>query len=63
MRLHLVDSSDLASLQRSQTKLLAYGPFLERLRGQGRERATAWIAEHFESVGRRSTIDVKQRFT
>ena len=63
MRLHMVDSSDLASLQRSQTKLLAYGPFLERLRGQGRERATAWIAEHFESVGRRSTIDVKQHFT
>lgn len=62
VRFHMIDTSDLASLQRSDTKLLAYGPFLERLREQGRERAAAWLADHAQDVGRRSTVDVNQRF-
>jgi len=37
-------------------------PFLELLRGQGRERATAWLADHSHGVGRRLTVDVKQWF-
>ena len=32
------------------------------LRGQGRERATAWLSDHSDGVGRRSTIDVKKWF-
>lgn len=63
MRFHMIDSTQLASLQRTETKLLAYGPFLELLRGQGRERAAAWLAEHFDGVGRRSTLDVRKWFT
>lgn len=59
-RFHMIDSSDVASLQRTETQLLAYGPFLERLRAQGRERALAWLAQHAGSVGRRSTIDLRQ---
>lgn len=62
MRFHMIDSSQLASLQRTDTKLLAHPPFLERLRAQGHGRATAWLAEHFEGVGRRSTVDVKKCF-
>ena len=58
MRFHMIDSSHLASLQRTDTKQLAYGPFLELLRGQGRERAFAWLAEHSDGVGRRSTVDL-----
>jgi len=58
----MIDSSQLASLQRTDTKLLAHPPFLERLREQGRARASAWLAEHFEAVGQRSTVDVKQWF-
>jgi NTE family protein len=34
MRFHMIDSSQLASLQRTDTKLLAHPPFLERLREQ-----------------------------
>jgi len=63
MRLHMIDSSDVASLRRTETKLLAYGPFLERLHDQGRERAAAWLADSFDSVGRRSTVDVHERFS
>jgi NTE family protein len=62
MRFHMIDSSGLASLQRTETKVLAHGPFLELLRGQGRERGTAWLAEHADRVGQRSTIDLKEWF-
>jgi NTE family protein len=60
VRFHMIDSNHLASLQRTETQSLAYGPFLEMLRGQGRERAIAWLAQHAGSVGRRSSIDVQQ---
>jgi len=62
MRFHMIDSSQLASLQRTDTKLLAHPSFLERLREQGRGRGTAWLAEHFDGVGHRSTVDVKKWF-
>lgn len=60
MRFHMIDTSAVASLQRSDTKLLAHGPFLELLRGQGRARAQAWLQEHGDRVGRHSTVDMKQ---
>jgi NTE family protein len=60
MRFHMIDSSKLASLQRTETQMLAYGPFLEMLRGQGHERALAWLSDAADSVGRRSSIDVQQ---
>ena len=60
MRFHMIDSSRVAGLQRTETQLLAYGPFLEMLRGQGHERACAWLAKEFDCVGRRSSIDLQQ---
>ena len=62
LRFHMIDSSGVASLHRTDTKLLAHGPFLERLQAQGRERAEAWLAEHADGVGQRSTVDVKKWF-
>lgn len=62
MRFHMIDSSQLLSLQRSETKLLAHRPFLELLREQGRERAASWLIEHAGEIGRRSTVDVKKWF-
>lgn len=61
-RFHMIDSSQLASLERTDTKLLAHGPFLELLREQGRERAQAWLDEHLGGVGRRSTVDIERWF-
>ena len=62
MRFHMIDSSRLVSLQRTETKALAHRPFLELLCGQGRERASAWLADDAEGVGKRSTVDVKKWF-
>jgi len=63
MRFHMIDTSELVSLQRTETKLLAHTPFLELLRDQGRARANHWLIEHLADVGRRPSIDVKQCFT
>ncbi|MEO7338741.1 MAG: patatin-like phospholipase family protein [Caldimonas sp.] len=62
MRFHMIDSSHLASLERTETKLIAHGPYLELLRGQGRQRALEWLADHAGDVGRRPTVDLKRWF-
>ena len=62
MRFHMIDSQDLASMQRTETKLIAHTPFLELLHAQGRERATAWLGEHASAVGRRATVDMNRCF-
>jgi NTE family protein len=62
MRFHMIDSSDSPTLQRTDTQLLAHGPFLERLCVQGRERGAAWLLENASGIGRRSTVDLIERF-
>ncbi len=62
VRFHMVDSSDLASLQRTDTKMLAYGPFLQRLREQGQQRGAAWVLQHAADVGQRATLDIEANF-
>ena len=61
-RFHMIDSTGLAALERTETQLLAPEAFLEMLRGQGRERASAWLDEHAGSIGRRSTVDLHRWF-
>jgi len=62
MRFHMIDSGDVPDLQRTETQVLAYAPFLERLRDAGRERATAWLDEHAADVGRRGSLDLQRWF-
>lgn len=62
MRFHMIDTQDLASMQRTETKLIAHRPFLELLRDQGRARAGAWLAAHGTSVGHSATVDLKKWF-
>ena len=62
LRFHMIDTSQLATFHQSDTKLLAYGPFLEQLRDQGRERARAWLSGSAAALGQRSSIDVEALF-
>ena len=62
MRFHMIDSSGVPELQRTETQVLAHGPFLERLRDAGRERAATWVATHAGDVGRRPTLDLQRWF-
>ena len=63
MRFHMVDSSGLVNLERSDTKMLAHGPFLELLRDQGRSRCSDWLAQHASAIGQHATLDVQACFT
>ena len=47
-------------LQRSETKVLAYTPFLAMLMEQGRAQAKNWLAAHAASVGKCSSVDLTQ---
>lgn len=62
IRFHMIDVRHLASLERTETKALAHAPFLEMLRGQGRERAATWLGQHAGDVGKRSSVDVQKWF-
>ncbi len=61
-RFHMINASELDSLQRSETKALAHTPFLQMLHRQGRERAGAWLARRHGDVGQRSSIDISALF-
>ena len=56
MRIHRVHNDELAELG-SSSKLNAEWDFLCMLRDRGRASAEAFLAEHGEDLGRRSTID------
>jgi len=63
MRFHMIDSSQLLTLQRTDTKLLAHGPFLELLREQGRTRGADWLVTQAPHVGQCATLDLQQCFS
>ena len=60
VRFHMIDSSELPSLQRSETKLLAQSSFLSLLHAQGLERGQRWLAQHGNAVGQHTTVDMRQ---
>jgi len=62
MRFHMIDTTELESLSRSDSKLIPHAPFLQRLHDEGQEHGAAWLREGAPALGRRSTIDVKGLF-
>jgi NTE family protein len=62
MRFHMIGGSEIESLARSESKLLPYAPFLQRLHEQGREHTQDWLKENADHVGRHSSIDVQALF-
>ena len=62
LRFHLIGAGEVPALHRSDTKLLAHGPFLEILRDAGQAHGQAWLDRSFDGVGRRSTVDLKALF-
>ncbi|MBC7917982.1 MAG: hypothetical protein H7Y28_09250 [Rhodoferax sp.] len=59
---HMIDS-DLKVLQRSDTKMLAHGPFLDMLHDEGLACARAWLSQHGDRLGQASTVDLRQWLT
>jgi NTE family protein len=46
----------------ASSKLNARMDFLLHLKEIGREVADRWIASHFDAIGQRSTIDIREKF-
>ncbi|MFZ4120297.1 MAG: patatin-like phospholipase family protein [Caulobacterales bacterium] len=58
---HMIDSSQLMELGAS-SKLNSEMAFLEMLFQEGRASASAWLDEHFDSLGHRSSANLRRLF-
>lgn len=58
MNIHSVSAEEAMSTLSVASKLNADWGFLCELRDTGRAAAGAWLAEHFEAIGRESTVDI-----
>ncbi|MEW5728599.1 MAG: patatin-like phospholipase family protein [Pseudomonadota bacterium] len=58
--IHLIHHEELMTGLHASSKFNAEPAFLEMLFHAGRDRAEAWLAEHYEAIGQRSTIDVSE---
>lgn len=62
MRIHMIaDDSELKNLGAS-SKLNAERAFLEHLKAIGRACAGRWLQQHFEDLGVRSSVDIRNTF-
>ena len=59
---HVIDSQDQLGELHAESKLAANLMFFLALRELGRARADAWLAAHFEKVGRASSIEIGELF-
>ena len=59
---HSVCADDVMRDFGAASKLNADIGFLRQLRALGRERAQAWIDDHFDDLGERSTIDIRAAY-
>lgn len=55
--LHRIDGTDALEDHAAASRLDARWQLLEHLRDKGRAAAQAWLREHYDSVGRESTVD------
>ena len=60
--MHVIDAQDALAPLNSSSKFNAEWPFLLHLHDIGRTAARAWLAEHADDLGRRSTVDIKEMF-
>jgi NTE family protein len=59
---HSIRSDDEMCALGVSSKLNADWDFLQQLRDQGRNRATRWLAETFDAIGKRSSVDIEHEF-
>jgi NTE family protein len=58
MLIHAISADDIMLELGVASKLNADWGFLTELRDAGRMRATAWLASHYDRIGRVSTVDI-----
>jgi len=58
IRMHRIDADEALEDLSASSKVNAEWAFLEYLRDLGRSAAEDWLAEHFEALGHRATLDI-----
>ena len=58
MLIHAIAADDMMSSLGVASKMSTDWKFLTRLRDAGRDCAEAWLAQHFDALGSRSTVDI-----
>jgi NTE family protein len=61
-RVHMISSEDIMVELGVASKMNGELEFLQHLRDIGRGRTDAWLAENYQLLGQRSSIDVAERF-
>jgi len=62
MLIHSIRSDETMAKLSVSSKYNADWSFLTNLRDTGREEARKWLAQHYDSVGQRSSIDIRTEF-
>lgn len=62
MKIHLIYSADELKALNASSKVNTGWDFFQYLHGVGVAAADQWIAEHFHKVGKRSSIDIREKF-
>jgi NTE family protein len=60
--IHAIRSDDAMAGFSVASKFNTSWSFLTQLRDLGRAAAAAWIAAHFDDIGKRSTVDLHQEY-
>ncbi|PIV73797.1 MAG: patatin [Rhodobacteraceae bacterium CG17_big_fil_post_rev_8_21_14_2_50_65_11] len=61
-RVHIIENQAALIPLGASSKMNAEWAFLTHLRDLGRETATAWLDQHYDAVGQRSTVDLRAMF-
>ena len=59
VHLHRIDASGVLDEHEASSQLNAEWDFFVKLRDAGRQTAQAWLAENYEAIGVRSTLDLR----
>jgi NTE family protein len=59
---HAIAADDIMSELGAASKLNGDWEFLTYLRDQGRDHADKWLAANFDSLGRKSTVDIRKEY-
>ncbi|WP_397475545.1 patatin-like phospholipase family protein [Pusillimonas sp.] len=62
MRMHMIGDPDGLKALGASSKLNAEPRFVEHLKQMGRESADRWLGEHFQSLGKKSTLNISETF-
>jgi NTE family protein len=62
MLIHSIRADDEMAELGVSSKLNADWDFLQHLRDKGRRHAERWLAQHFDAIGVRSSVDIRAEF-